>query len=95
MSSVNNQSKWIYETANSISTEYHLQYEIMKNGHFKLRFFDSDGKSCILHFPSSPSCFRSRRNAISTIRKLLNETFGVKVDKSLFTLQLVRSLSSF
>ena len=91
MSNANNQSNWIYETAKSISTEYHLQYDIVKNGHFKLRFYDSDGKSCLLHFPSSPSCNRSRKNAISTIRNTINERFGVKVDKSIFTLQLVRS----
>jgi len=95
MSIAKNQSNWIYETAKSISTEYHLQYEIMKNGHFKLRFYDSDGKSCLLHFPSTPSCYRSRRNAISTIRNLLNVTFGVKVEKSLFSLQLVRSTSCY
>ena len=92
MSTANNQSNWIHETAKSISNEYHLQYEIVKNGHFKLRFYDSDGKSCLLHFPSTPSCNRSRKNAISTIRNLLNETFGVKVDKSLFSLQFVRSI---
>jgi len=93
MSIAQSQSNWIYETAKSISSEYQLQYDIVKNGHFKLRFYDSDGKSCLLHFPSTPSCYRSRRNAISTIRSLLKATFGVKVDKSLFTLQLVRSTS--
>lgn len=94
MSVSNNQSNWIYETAETISSEYHLQYKIVKKGHFKLRFYDSDGKSCLLHFPSTPSCNRSRRNAISTIRTLLNKNLGIKVDKSLFSLQLVNTLSS-
>jgi len=86
-----NQSNWIYKIAKKVSKEYSLKFEIKKSGHYKIKFHDQNGVTCIFNFPSTPSCWRSRRNALSTIKFVLSEKFGVEIDKSKYTLQFFQS----
>jgi hypothetical protein len=87
MSSSERHIKWVRKTAKKLSEEYSLHYEVIENGHLKLRFYDGLGNVCSINLSKTPSCKSTRIVSITKIRRALDATFLIKVDNAFFTLQ--------
>jgi hypothetical protein len=92
MSSSKSNLSWVIRQQKKIKEEYGIESKLLQNGHLKITFYRGT-ISFMWVVSSTPSDINSRKKSLSQLRNGIREKFGIDIDKSCFTLQLVRCTS--
>jgi len=92
MGSSKSNLSWVNKQQKMIKEEYGIESKLVQNGHLKITFYRGN-LSFLWVVSSTPSDINSRKKSLSQLRNGMRDTFGIDIDKSTFTLQLVRCTS--
>lgn len=92
MGSSKSNLSWVNKQRKMIKYEYGIESNIEINGHIKVTFYKNQF-TWMWVTSNTPSSINSRKKSLSQLRNGIREKFGIDIDKSCFTIQLVRYTS--